>query len=126
MLVILGLIHAVNGIWMLAAPMSWYGAVPGVAQTGPLNHHFIADIGLAFMASGAGMMLGSRKGFASFGFAGAGWPVLHAVLHAWGWVHEGFPGQLAVALSEAIGVVAVGALGAWAAWWNARREGNLQ
>ena len=51
-LVLLGLIHLANGLWMLTAPEAWYAAVPGVAMTGPLNHHFIQDIGLAFLASG--------------------------------------------------------------------------
>ena len=49
---------------MLTAPENWYAGVPGVTMAGPINLHFITDIGLAFLASGAGVMLGARKGFA--------------------------------------------------------------
>jgi uncharacterized protein YjeT (DUF2065 family) len=52
-MLMLALVHILNGLWMLLAPMSWYAAIPGVAATEPLNHHFVADIGLAFIASGA-------------------------------------------------------------------------
>jgi hypothetical protein len=90
-LVILGLFHTANGAWMVLAPMSWYAAVPGVAESGPLNHHFVADIGLAFIASGAGLVFGARTGAGAFALAGATWPVLHALLHMWGWLQHGFP-----------------------------------
>jgi hypothetical protein len=122
-LVILGLFHTANGAWMVLAPMSWYAAVPGVAESGPLNHHFVADIGLAFIASGAGLVFGARTGAGAFALAGATWPVLHALLHMWGWLQHGFPAHTDVGLSEAVGVVLVGAAGALAAWRNARKEG---
>lgn len=41
MLLILGVFHLANGAFMLAAPHAWYMAVPGVVDTGPLNHHFL-------------------------------------------------------------------------------------
>src|ERR1700722_6770907 len=92
-LLLLGLIHLGNGLWMMLAPDGWYAAVPGVSMTGPINHHFIADIGLAFVASGAGLLLGARNMHAAgaFAVAGSAWPALHALLHIWGWVHMGFP-----------------------------------
>ena len=43
---------AANGLFMLVAPMPWYGFVPGVTDTGFFNQHFIRDIGLAYAASG--------------------------------------------------------------------------
>jgi hypothetical protein len=122
-LLVLGILHIVNGAWMLASPMSWYAAIPGVAQTGPINHHFVQDIGLAFLASGAGLVVGGRKGMAAYAIAGTIWPGLHALLHIWGWFAHGFPQAADVAASEAIGVVLVGALGAWAAFSHARKEG---
>jgi len=124
-LLILGLFHIANGVWMVLAPMSWYAAIPGVAASGPLNHHFVADIGLAFVASGAGLAIGARRGAAAFAMAGATWPVLHALLHIRGWLQHGFPTQADVALSESVGVVLVGAIGALAAWHNARAEGAI-
>jgi len=124
-LLLLGLVHIVNGGWMLLAPDSWYATIPGVGMTGPINHHFIADIGLAFVASGAGLALGARSGVAAaiYAIAGATWPALHALLHVYGWLEHGFPTQADVALSETVGVVLVGALGVIAAWARARKEG---
>ena len=125
MLLILGLFHLGNGLWMLAAPMAWYMAVPGVGLTGPANHHFIADIGLAFVASGAGLILGARQGIraAAWAAAGAAWPALHALLHLWGWFAHGFPATGRVIVSEVAGVVGVGALGVALAWIRNRQEG---
>jgi hypothetical protein len=113
-LILLGLFHLGNGLWMLAAPDGWYAAVPGVSATGPINHHFIADIGLAFVTSGAGLMLGARnmRSAGAFAVAGSTWPALHALLHLWGWLHEGFSPTAATAVSESVGVVLIGALGA--------------
>jgi hypothetical protein len=34
---------------MLAAPASWYAAVPGVVDSGPYNPHFVRDIGVAYL-----------------------------------------------------------------------------
>jgi hypothetical protein len=47
-----------NGLWMLADPAGWYRGLPAaVPDTGPLNEHFVRDIGAAFtvMAAGLGM-----------------------------------------------------------------------
>ena len=124
---LLGLFHLANGLYMLAAPDSWYAAIPGVAMTGPINHHFIADVGLAFVASGVGLTLGLRAGkmAATFALAGATWPALHAFLHLWGWVEHSIPTNTNVLISEAIGVIALSALGAVLAWINARKEGII-
>lgn len=126
-LLLLGLLHLANGLWMLAAPEAWYAAVPGVVMTGPINHHFIQDVGLAFMASGAGLALGFRPGLvpAALALAGATWPMLHALLHIWGWLAHGFPADMQVAMSELVGVVLVSAVGFALAWMNARKEGAL-
>jgi hypothetical protein len=126
-LVLLGLLHLANGLWMLTAPEAWYAAVPGVTMTGPLNHHFIQDIGLAFLASGAGLALAFRPGavVAALALAGATWPMLHALLHIWGWLAHGFPADTPVAMSEVVGVVLVSAVGFVLAWMNARREGAV-
>ena len=48
-----------NGVVMMAAPYPWYLAVPGVIQTGAFNDHFVRDIGAAYLACGAGTLLGA-------------------------------------------------------------------
>lgn len=67
-------------------------------------------------------MIGARKGASAFAIAGAAWPALHALLHVGGWLQHGFPQQTDVVLSEGLGVVFVGALGAAMAWRRALRE----
>jgi hypothetical protein len=124
-LALLGLFHLLNGFTMLFAPEWWYAAVPGVSMTGPINHHFITDIGLAFIASGAGMMAGIQLGktAAALALAGATWPALHALFHIWGWLDDGFPHDSRVAISEAVGVVLMSFLGLALATMRARQEG---
>jgi len=125
MLLCIGLLYVATGLWMLASPEGWYAAVPGVTMTGPNNHHFVSDIGLAYIASGAGLALGFRAGAtaAALALAGATWPVLHAGLHVWGWISHGFPARADVAISEGVGVVVLGVLGFILALANAREEG---
>ena len=124
LLVILGLLHIVNGGFMLVAPGLWYAMVPGVIETGPLNQHFIYDVGLAFVASGAMLVLGARAGrsAAMLACAGATWPALHALIHIDGWTMYGFPTDMQIALSEAAGVVGLAALGVLLAWLRLRGE----
>lgn len=128
MLLILAVFHLANGAWMLAAPQDWYAAIPGVRETGPLNHHFVADIGLAFIASGTGLALGAlRRAWAPVAaMAGATWPALHALLHVWDWLAHGFPATAPEAVSEAVGVVAAGLLGVLAAWMRSRQIGGTR
>ena len=126
-LILLGLFHLGNGLWMLWAPDGWYAAVPGVSLTGAINHHFIADIGLAFVASGAGLLLGARnmRSAGAFAVAGSAWPALHALLHLWGWIQMGLPANASVAVSEGVGVMLVGAAGAALAWFRFSEQGGL-
>jgi hypothetical protein len=124
LLLALGAVQAINALIMLAAPASWYAAVPGVAMTGPFNSHFVIDIGFAFLASGAGLMLGARKGrdAAVLASAGAVWPALHGLFHVYGWVEHGFPADLSTAAAEVFGVVIPGALGVILAWLRMNGE----
>ncbi|THD49156.1 MAG: hypothetical protein E7774_01675 [Bradyrhizobium sp.] len=122
-----GLIHLANGLFMVVDAHDWYWAVPGVPATGPMNHHFIVDIGLVFVASGAGMLMGLRAGAAAAAFALAGsvWPGLHACFHIFQWLAEGFPREPRVAAAEVLGVVLIGYCGLALAYGRARREGVL-
>ena len=125
LLLFLGLFHVGNGLYMLLDPMGWYTTVPGVTMTGPANIHFISDIALAFIVSGAGLSMGYRNGTkaATLALAGATWPTLHALLHIWGWTHHGFPHEPNIAFSEVVGVVAISFIGFALAWIRARKDG---
>jgi hypothetical protein len=124
LLILLGLFHIANGAFMLVAPGLWYAMVPGVIDTGPLNQHFVYDIGMAFVASGAMLALGARAGrsAAIIACAGAAWPALHALIHIEGWTMYGFPADAHVAVSEAAGVVGLAVLGIVFAWLRVRGE----
>jgi hypothetical protein len=77
----LGVFMAANGVYMFIDPLGWYEMVPGVPATGPLNYHFVRDIGIAYFTAGAAL---------AWSVAGAGWRASalaalflggHALLH---------------------------------------------
>ena len=77
---ILGLLNLANGLWMLLAPGGWYHHLPAaVPDTGPLNPHFVRDIGAAFVTIGAVLLLAppSRRVLLAVTL----FYVLHAVVH---------------------------------------------
>ena len=48
-LLVLGIGSLANALWMLVDPGHWYDELPaGVPDYGPLNVHFVRDIGCAF------------------------------------------------------------------------------
>lgn len=58
---LLAALLAANAAAMLLAAEAWYQSVPGVSATGPFNHHFVGDIGLAYLAAAVALLLGSRR-----------------------------------------------------------------
>lgn len=79
---VLGALALVNGAAAFLLPEFWYSAVPGVTGTGPLNVHFVRDIGAAFLAAGAGLAATAwRPALWPAGAAGAAFLVLHALIH---------------------------------------------
>ncbi len=72
-----------NGVFMVAAPLAWYNALPTVPATGPANAHFIVDIGLTYITSGIILFYGLRfpEGRWMAFVAGALWLTAHAVFH---------------------------------------------
>jgi hypothetical protein len=51
-----------NAGWMLADPAGWYENLPAaVPDTGPLNTHFVRDIGSAFAVMGAALLLAALR-----------------------------------------------------------------
>jgi hypothetical protein len=71
-----------NGIIMLYDPSLWYALVPGVPETGPLNVHFVRDIGCAYLVAGAalGCFLVDERLRAAV-WAGGAFLALHALVH---------------------------------------------
>lgn len=44
-----------NGAFMVLAAETWWASVPGVAESGGFNGHFVRDVGSAYVASGLGL-----------------------------------------------------------------------
>jgi hypothetical protein len=90
---VLGIMNAANGLWMLLLPQGWYHDLPaGVPDTGPLNTHFVRDLGGAFLTIGVALLVASSRPamrrpvlvFAALFY------VLHAAIH----VRDLIAGQL--------------------------------
>ncbi|MGY4479910.1 hypothetical protein [Bradyrhizobium sp. USDA 3364] len=79
---ILGLFNLGNGLLMLTAGSIWWSLVPGAADTGPFNPHFVEDVGIAFMAAGLGLLARAlRPAWWPAAIAGAAFLASHALLH---------------------------------------------
>lgn len=79
---LLALILAVNGAAMLALPQTWYETIPGVTGTGPLNLHFVRDIGAAYLVAAGGFVWLWRDPRAwPAAMTGSAFLVLHALVH---------------------------------------------
>jgi hypothetical protein len=118
LLLVLGLFHAANGLVMLALPRQWASSVVHATAPNHLEFHFIADIGMAFLASGVALAWSARRGrsFAPWAIAGAAWPALHALIHVREWAMMGMPATTRDILNEGIGVILVDAIGVVLAW----------
>ena len=78
----LGAANVANGATMLAAGSLWYQSVPGAAETGPFNPHFVQDIGAAFLVSGLALAVRSwRPVYWPAAVAGAGFLAGHGLIH---------------------------------------------
>ena len=54
--VLMGLGSLGNGVFMFFAPETWFErGYPGVTDTGPMNIHFIRDIGVVYAIVGSGL-----------------------------------------------------------------------
>ena len=82
---LVALLLAGNGVAMLAAPLGWYDAVPGVPATGPFNPHFVRDIGAVYLACALGpgwFAWRPAQGWPAMA-VGAAWLTLHAAVHVY-------------------------------------------
>jgi uncharacterized protein YjeT (DUF2065 family) len=81
---IVGLILIANGLTMLSDPDAWYALVPGVPQTGPLNPHFVRDIGAAYLVAGATLVwFAIDRAARPAAIAAAAFLAIHALIHLW-------------------------------------------
>jgi hypothetical protein len=108
----LGLALAANGLFMLFDPAGWYALAPGVPETGPLNLHFVRDIGCAYTLAGlalAGLAFNERAWPAAL--IGALFLTLHALIH----VADGFSGRVHAnhVLTDLVSVHAPAAIALW-------------
>ena len=79
---ILAIANTANGLMMLAAGPFWYQSVPGAAETGPFNPHFVQDIGAAFLVSGLALAVRAwRPVYWPAAVAGAGFLAAHGLIH---------------------------------------------
>lgn len=78
--------NLMNAVWMLASPAHWYENLPAnVPATGPLNEHFVRDIGSIYLLIGVALAGGAvRRGLRlpAMTLASAFY-VLHALVHAY-------------------------------------------
>ena len=88
---LIGGLHLINGAAMWVAPAFWYAQTPGVAMTGPFNTHFVKDIGLIYLLSGAALIFGYLRSDPTALVLGAAWPAMHAAFHFWMWLARGMP-----------------------------------
>jgi hypothetical protein len=76
-----GLGNLANGLWMLADPVGWYETFPaGVPDFGPLNEHFVRDIGCVFVLQGLALAVAAFV--ARWRVAACGAVALFSLLHA--------------------------------------------
>ena len=99
LLALVALLMLANGVEMLAMPAAWYHRMPTVPHTGPLNGHFVQDIGLAFGCSGLLFLYAAidPRGRWQAALAGVLWPGAHALLH----VVDGVRGHTPAAMFRA-------------------------
>jgi DoxX-like family len=85
---VLGLIAALlagNGAHMLFAPEHWYHSIESVEHTGPLNPHFVRDIGAAYFAAAVGLALGAwrPRWLIPAALSAVTFLTIHAAIHLW-------------------------------------------
>jgi hypothetical protein len=106
---VLGLWNAGNGLYMLIAPHRWF--LRAASDTGPFNHHFVLDVGVAFLAAGlAFLALAWDRRAALLALGASGFLVGHALIHLIGLRHG------AGAAIDLGGIALPAALGVAVAW----------
>jgi hypothetical protein len=78
-----GIGNVLNGAWMLVDPAGWYATIPGVPGSGPLNEHFVRDVGAMYALMGVALVLAALQPARRVVLVGvvAMFYVLHALVH---------------------------------------------
>jgi len=123
-LALLGAGSLVNGIWMLLDPPGWYVNLPAaVPDTGPLNEHFVRDIGSAFAVMGCALLMAAARTALRVPMLAAVslFYVLHALVH----VTDTVAGRLPAShwAIDAPGVYVPAAIMVALTWAASRRRG---
>lgn len=112
---LLAIILAANGVIALAWPDAWYLLIPGVTDTGPLNPHFVRDIGAAYLVAGLAFAW-LRRDFHAWpaALAGSAFLAVHALVH----VGEMLSGTIDPhhLLRDLPGVFLIPVFAVWLAW----------
>jgi hypothetical protein len=106
-----------NGLVMLVAGRWWYGAVPGVTETGPFNPHFVKDIGAAYAVVGvafAWLALRPSRTAIGAGAAATLFLALHALIHLTDAI--GAPAGLADLARDFPAVILPALVAIWIVW----------
>lgn len=85
-LLLFGLGNLANALWMLSAPASWYLNVPAsVPDFGPLNEHFVRDLGAMFLVAGTLLLYSAfQESWRKSGVAlNLGWYAVHCFIHVY-------------------------------------------
>jgi hypothetical protein len=116
---VFGAALAASGVFMFLAPALWYGLYPDVADTGPLNPHFVRDIGAAYIVLGGAFLwfaVDARARAAAL--AGASFLALHAAVHLW----DAAAGRetLRHLAEDVVAIILPAMLAFWMAWPRSR------
>lgn len=117
-------LFAGNGLFMLADPPAWWAATPGAAESGPMNLHFVRDVGLAFLGAGVAAAIAALRPAAGFWamLSASVFVVGHGLLHvAEGWLGLG---THRMHFDEAAGTLGLAALAAGLTWWLRPKRGT--
>lgn len=62
-----GAVSIGNALWMLFATSNWFNTLPaGLHDTGPLNGHFVRDLGIVYLLSGIALIWSAQNLSACF------------------------------------------------------------
>ena len=119
---VLPAVLAANGLFMLLAPVAWYPLVPGVTETGPMNLHFIRDIGAAYLAAAAGLgwwAAEPRRGVVG-AYAASVFLGLHMLIHVFDAFTTGH--GLGDLVRDFVGVYLLALIPIWIVWRELTRK----
>lgn len=85
LLILLGAPLLTTAAIMIAMPEVWYANLPGVAERGSFNAHFVRDIGCAFLVAASSFLSGAFLGRRAYPavLAATAFLALHAGIHLW-------------------------------------------